>query len=199
MSTKPQPTEAPAPARNYITPQGWQRLKDELYHLVHRERPEVTNVVNWAASNGDRSENADYQYGKRRLREIDRRIRFLTKRLEIADVVDPETREKTDQVFFGATVTIWRENGDEQVVKIVGIDEIDTACNKISWISPLARALIKAFSLNVVPVSSISKGLIISLKGTTSYSSIHDWNSLTLPLLEVAKIIFTLCLTCKLD
>ncbi len=144
MSTKPQPTEAPEPARNYITPQGWQRLKDELYHLVHRERPEVTNVVNWAASNGDRSENADYQYGKRRLREIDRRIRFLTKRLEIADVVDPETREKTDQVFFGATVTIWRENGDEQVVKIVGIDEIDTACNKISWISPLARALIKA-------------------------------------------------------
>lgn len=145
MSTNNQPaTESSAPVRNYITPQGWQRLKDELYHLVHRERPEVTNIVNWAASNGDRSENADYQYGKRRLREIDRRIRFLTKRLEIAEVVDPETRDTTDQVFFGATVTIWRESGEEQVVKIVGIDEIDTTCNKISWISPLARSLIKA-------------------------------------------------------
>lgn len=137
-------TDNVAPVRNYITPQGWQALKDELYHLVHRERPEVTNVVNWAASNGDRSENADYQYGKRRLREIDRRIRFLTKRLEIAEVVDPETREATDQIFFGATVTIWRESGEEQVVKIVGIDEIDTSKGKISWISPLAKALIKA-------------------------------------------------------
>ena len=137
-------TETSPPQRNYITPQGWQALKDELYHLVHRERPEVTNVVNWAASNGDRSENADYQYGKRRLREIDRRIRFLTKRLEIAEVVDPETRESTDQVFFGATVTIWRANGQEQTIKIVGIDEIDTKQGKISWISPLARALIKA-------------------------------------------------------
>ena len=130
--------------RNYITPQGWQALKDELYYLVNKERPEVTNVVNWAASNGDRSENADYQYGKRRLREIDRRIHFLTKRLEIAEVVDPETREATDQVFFGATVIIWRENGEEQTIKIVGIDEIDTSQGKISWISPLAKVLIKA-------------------------------------------------------
>ena len=144
MSTKPQPTEAPAPARNYITPQGWQRLKDELYHLVHRERPEVTNVVNWAASNGDRSENGDYLYGKRRMREIDRRIRFLTKRLEAAVVVDPETREPTDQVFFSATVALLRGDGSEQTVKIVGVDEIDTAANKISWVSPLARCLIKA-------------------------------------------------------
>ena len=129
---------------NYITPAGWQSLKDELYHLVNKERPEIVQVVNWAASNGDRSENGDYLYGKRRMREIDRRIRFLTKRLEAAQVVDPETREATDQIFFGATVTLLRGNGSEQTVKIVGIDEIDTAQNKISWISPLARCLIKA-------------------------------------------------------
>ncbi|MFP5075180.1 transcription elongation factor GreB [Neisseria sp. WLZKY-1] len=129
---------------NYITPAGWQSLKDELYHLVNKERPEIVQVVNWAASNGDRSENGDYLYGKRRMREIDRRIRFLTKRLEAAQVVDPETREPTDQVFFGATVTLLRGSGEEQTVSIVGIDETDTALGKISWISPLARSLIKA-------------------------------------------------------
>ena len=129
---------------NYITPAGWRSLKDELYRLVNKERPEIVQIVNWAASNGDRSENGDYLYGKRRMREIDRRIRFLTKRLEAAQVVDPETRETTDQIFFGATVTLLRGNGSEQTVKIVGIDEIDTAQNKISWISPLARCLIKA-------------------------------------------------------
>ena len=129
---------------NYITPAGWRSLKDELYRLVNKERPEIVQIVNWAASNGDRSENGDYLYGKRRMREIDRRIRFLTKRLEAAQVVDPETREATDQIFFGATVTLLRRNGSEQTVKIVGIDEIDTAQNKISWISPLARCLIKA-------------------------------------------------------
>lgn len=129
---------------NYITPAGWRSLKDELYQLVNKERPEIVQIVNWAASNGDRSENGDYLYGKRRMREIDRRIRFLSKRLEAAQVVDPETREATDQIFFGATVTLLRGNGSEQTVKIVGIDEIDTAQNKISWISPLARCLIKA-------------------------------------------------------
>lgn len=129
---------------NYITPAGWRSLKDELYQLVNKERPEIVQIVNWAASNGDRSENGDYLYGKRRMREIDRRIRFLTKRLEAAQVVDPETHEATDQIFFGATVTLLRGNGSEQTVKIVGIDEIDTAQNKISWISPLARCLIKA-------------------------------------------------------
>ncbi|WP_373776417.1 transcription elongation factor GreB [Neisseria dentiae] len=129
---------------NYITPAGWQALKDELYSLVNKERPEIVQIVNWAAGNGDRSENGDYLYGKRRMREIDRRIRFLTKRLEAAQVVDPETREATDQVFFGATVELLRGDGSGQVVKIVGIDEIDTAKNKISWISPLARCLIKA-------------------------------------------------------
>ena len=129
---------------NYITPTGWQVLKDELYSLVNKERPEIVQIVNWAAGNGDRSENGDYLYGKRRMREIDRRIRFLTKRLEAAQVVDPKTREATDQIFFGATVELLRGDGSEQVVKIVGIDEIDTAKNKISWISPLARCLIKA-------------------------------------------------------
>ena len=137
--------DAPAsPPKNYITPTGWQALKDELYQLVHKERPEIVQVVNWAASNGDRSENGDYLYGKRRMREIDRRIRFLTKRLEAAVVVDPDTREPTDQVFFSATVALLRGDGSEQTVKIVGVDEIDTAANKISWVSPLARCLIKA-------------------------------------------------------
>ncbi|EGV37899.1 transcription elongation factor GreB [Neisseria weaveri LMG 5135] len=130
--------------KNYITPVGWQALKDELYHLVYKERPDVVQVVSWAAGNGDRSENGDYLYGKRRLREIDRRIRFLTKRLEAAVVVDPETREDTDQIFFGATVDLLREDGTEQTVRIVGTDEIDTAKNKISWVSPLARCLLKA-------------------------------------------------------
>ncbi|OWY38693.1 transcription elongation factor GreB [Xenophilus sp. AP218F] len=134
----------PASSKNYITPGGWQRLKDELYHLVHRERPEIVQIVNWAASNGDRSENGDYLYGKRRLREIDRRIRFLTKRLEIAEVVDPETREATDQIFFSATVLIERGDGSEQRLSIVGVDEIDLARGHISWISPIARALLKA-------------------------------------------------------
>jgi transcription elongation factor GreB len=134
----------PASTKNYLTPGGWRRLKEELYHLVHRERPEVVQVVNWAASNGDRSENGDYLYGKRRLREIDRRIRFLTKRLEIAEVVDPEIREATDQVFFAATVLIERGNGTTQLLRIVGVDEIDLSRGHISWISPIARCLLKA-------------------------------------------------------
>ncbi len=128
----------------YMTPLGHQTLQQELYHLVHKELPEIVQIVNWAASNGDRSENGDYLYGKRRMREIDRRIRFLSKRLADAVVVDPETREYTDQIFFAATVTIERSNGTEQTVKIVGEDEIDMSKHKISWKSPLARALIKA-------------------------------------------------------
>ena len=136
--------------KNYLTPKGHQALKDELYQLVHKERPEIVQIVNWAASNGDRSENGDYLYGKRRMREIDRRIRFLTKRLENAQVVDPETREATDQIFFSATVTLLRANGNEQTVRIVGEDEIDVHQNKISWKSPLARALIKAREGDVV-------------------------------------------------
>jgi transcription elongation factor GreB len=134
----------PAGSKNYLTPLGWRRMRDELTWLVKTERPEVTSVVSWAAKLGDRSENADYQYGKKRLREIDRRIRYLTKRLEAAEVVDPATREETDQVFFGATVTYATAHGGEQTVRIVGIDETDPKNHYVSWISPVARALIKA-------------------------------------------------------
>jgi transcription elongation factor GreB len=133
--------------KNYITPDGLRRLKDEHKFLLSRERPAVTQVVAWAASNGDRSENADYQYNKRRLRQIDRRIRFLTKRIDAAEVVDPETPRPVSaatRVFFGATVRYADAGGQERVVSIVGIDEIDLARGHISWISPLARALMKA-------------------------------------------------------
>lgn len=134
----------PAGTRNYVTPTGFKRLKDEALDLLDRERPALVKVVHWAASNGDRSENADYIYGKRRLREIDRRIRFLTKRLDSAMVVDPGDREQTDQVFFGATVTVMHASGEEKTYSIVGIDETDVARGRISWISPLAKALLKA-------------------------------------------------------
>lgn len=139
----------PKGAKNYITPQGYARLKNELMHLLDRERPEVVRTVSWAASNGDRSENADYIYGKRRLREIDRRIRFLTQRLEIAEVVDPATRD-ADQVFFGATVTVMNGKGEEFTLSIVGVDELDTARGRVSWISPIARALMKAREGDIV-------------------------------------------------
>lgn len=119
-------------------------MKDELLHLLDVERPEVVKVVSWAASNGDRSENGDYQYGKKRLREIDRRIYFLTKRLEDALIVDPESREATDQIFFGATVCYATEDGEETTIAIVGVDEVDMEKNYVSWISPIAKALIKA-------------------------------------------------------
>jgi transcription elongation factor GreB len=133
--------------KNYITPDGLQRLRDELKFLLARERPAVTQVVAWAASNGDRSENADYQYGKRRLRQIDRRIRFLTKRIDAAEVVDPAGARRgraATQVFFGATVRFANAAGTERVVSIVGADEVDIDRNYISWVSPLARALMKA-------------------------------------------------------
>jgi transcription elongation factor GreB len=132
----------PPPARNYITPAGYARLKDELRRLVEAERPEVVRTVSWAASNGDRSENGDYLYGKRRLREIDRRVRFLIGRLESAEVVDAAGRD-TDQVFFGATVRLAGRRG-ERSVTIVGVDEVDPARGRVSWISPIARALLKA-------------------------------------------------------
>ena len=134
----------PPGTRNYITPAGHARLKDELEHLVKRERPHVVEIVAWAASNGDRSENGDYIYGKRRLREIDRRIRFLTKRLEIAEVADPSAHHGKDQIFFGATVTYATAAGDERTVTIKGIDEADSLQGEVSWISPIARALLKA-------------------------------------------------------
>ena len=134
----------PPGSRNYITPAGHARLKDELEHLVKRERPHIVEIVAWAASNGDRSENGDYIYGKRRLREIDRRIRFLSKRLDIAEVVDPLRQGDNDQVFFGATVTIGEADGSENTYQIVWVDEADASSGRISWISPLARALIKS-------------------------------------------------------
>ena len=140
----------PAGSKNYLTPLGWRRMRDEIQWLVQTERPAVTSVVSWAAKLGDRSENADYQYGKKRLREIDRRIRYLTKRLEAAEVVDPSTREETDQVFFGATVTYANAKGEETTVRIVGIDETDPAHHYVSWISPVARALIKCREGDVV-------------------------------------------------
>ena len=134
----------PAGAKNYITPAGYQRIKDELLHLIDVERPEIVKVVHWAASNGDRSENGDYIYGKRRLRQIDGRIRFLTKRMDAAAVVDPTAHHGNDQIFFGATVTYCNAAGDEHCVTIVGIDELDPLKGKISWVSPVARALTKA-------------------------------------------------------
>jgi transcription elongation factor GreB len=134
----------PAGSKNYMTPQGHQRMKEELLRLIDVDRPEVVKIVSWAASNGDRSENGDYIYGKRRLREIDRRIRFLTKRLDLAEVVDPSVHHGSDQIFFGATVTYENQAGEEHTVTIVGIDELDPLNGKISWISPVARALTKA-------------------------------------------------------
>jgi transcription elongation factor GreB len=142
------PAKEPAKAvKNYITPTGLQRLRDEHKFLLARERPAVTQVVAWAASNGDRSENADYQYGKRRLRQIDRRIRFLTKRIDAAEVVDPQAPRSgraATHIFFGATVRFANSAGTERTVSIVGTDEVDLALNYISWVSPLARALTKA-------------------------------------------------------
>jgi len=143
-----QPT-LPQGTKNYITPAGHARLKGELKALVEAERPEVVRTVAWAASNGDRSENGDYIYGKRRLREIDRRIRFLMKRLEIAEVVDPRDQDP-ERVFFGATVTYGDSSGTERTVSIVGTDEVDPAHGRISWVSPVARALLRAGEGDVV-------------------------------------------------
>ena len=134
----------PAGSKNYITPQGFARLQKELLELIDVERPKVVDVVHWAASNGDRSENGDYIYGKKRLREIDRRIRFLTKRLEIAEVADPALHYGNDQIFFGAHVTYREEDGVTRTIRIVGMDEADSLQGDVSWISPIARSLIKA-------------------------------------------------------
>jgi transcription elongation factor GreB len=140
----------PGGGRNYITPAGYARLRTELLQLMDDERPKVVEAVHWAAKNGDRSENGDYIYGKKRLREIDRRIRFLTKRLEIAEVTDPAVHHGGDQVFFGATVSYAEASGQERTVTILGIDEADSAQGQVSWISPIARALLKAREGDVV-------------------------------------------------
>ncbi len=140
----PEAAQLPPGTRNYMTVSGHRRLRDELAQLVKVERPNLVQVVAWAASNGDRSENGDYIYGKKRLREIDRRIRYITKRIESSVVVDPARQENVDQVFFGATVTIMDEEGGEATYQIVGIDEADATRGRINWLSPLARALMKA-------------------------------------------------------
>ena len=144
--------QLPPGTKNYITPGGYRRLKDELDQLWKEERPALVQTVSWAASNGDRSENGDYIYGKKRLREIDRRIRFLSKRLDHAEVVDPEQRGKCDQAFFGATVTVCRPDGAEDTYSIVGVDEANAGRGLISWVSPLARALLKAREADIVSV-----------------------------------------------
>ena len=138
------PPALPPGTRNYLTPAGYRRLREELLGLLDTERPKVVEVVSWAAKNGDRSENGDYLYGKKRLREIDRRIRFLTRRLDIAEVADPSAHHGKEQIFFGATVTYANERGDERTITIKGIDEADSLAGEVSWVSPIARALLKA-------------------------------------------------------
>jgi transcription elongation factor GreB len=140
----------PISAKNYMTPQGFGRMREELDALMRKERPEVVKVVTWAAGNGDRSENGDYIYGKKRLREIDRRVRYLSKRLANAEVVDAAKRPKTEQVFFGATVTYANGKGEERTIKIVGVDEVELDKGHVSWISPIAKALLRAEEGDVV-------------------------------------------------
>jgi transcription elongation factor GreB len=168
FTRKPQPDEPATQLKNYITPSGLQRLKDEHQFLLTRERPAVTEVVAWAASNGDRSENADYQYGKRRLRQIDGRIRFLTKRIEAAVVVDPEaprSGEAARRAFFGATVRYANAAGADRVVSIVGTDEVDLKRNHISWVSPLGRTLMK---------SAAGDRLVLQAPRGTEYLTVLD-------------------------
>src|SRR5438034_1247282 len=170
FTRRPQGDEPATRGKNYITPNGLQRLKDEHRFLLTRERPAVTEVVAWAASNGDRSENADYQYGKRRLRQIDGRIRFLTKRIEAAEVVDPEMPRKgqaATRAFFGATVRYANEAGMERVVSIVGADEVDLDRNHISWLSPLGRALLKSAEGDTVVLQAPG--------GTTHLTVLEVW------------------------
>lgn len=138
------PDELPGDAKNLMTPQGYATLREELRFLLKEERPRITEIVSWAAGNGDRSENGDYLYNKKRLREIDRRIRYLTKRTESAEIVDPKNQQGVEQVFFGATVTYIHVDEREMTVKLVGVDEADLDKGKINWLSPVARALMKA-------------------------------------------------------
>ena len=145
-----EPAPLPAGTKNYITPAGFRRMREELKRLQQIERPRVVDIVAWAAGNGDRSENGDYIYGKQQLREIDRRTRFLLKRLEVAEVVDPARQAHLDRVFFGATVTSAGRAGDERTVTIVGVDEVDADNGRVSWMSPIARALMKAREGDVV-------------------------------------------------
>jgi len=144
----------PAGGKNYITPAGYARMRAELFDLMDNQRPQVVDMVHWAASNGDRSENGDYIYGKKRLREIDRRIRFLTRRLELAEVTDPTAHHGRDQVFFGACVTYAMPDGQTKTITILGIDEADSLQGQVSWVSPVARCLLKAHVGDVVRLIS---------------------------------------------
>lgn len=153
----------PPGTRNYLTPQGYRRLRDELVRLLDDERPKVVEVVSWAAKNGDRSENGDYLYGKKRLREIDRRIRFLTRRLDIAEVVDPSVHHGSDRVFFGATVGYADGDGRERTVTIKGVDEVDNLEGEVSWVSPIARALLRAREGDEVQVATPGGALRIEI------------------------------------
>ncbi len=157
----------PQGTKNYVTPGGYARLREELMTLLDDERPKVVEVVSWAAKNGDRSENGDYLYGKKRLREIDRRIRFLTKRLDIAEVVDPSVHHGRDQVFFGATVTYANERGEERTITIKGIDESDSTKGEVSWIAPISRALLKAKvgdEVSLVTPAGVEKIEVVEVK-----------------------------------
>jgi transcription elongation factor GreB len=146
----------PIGGKNYITPAGYAHLRAELLDLIDTERPKIVEVVHWAASNGDRSENGDYIYGKKRLREIDRRIRFLTKRLEIAEITDPSVHFGSEQIFFGATVTYEEETGLQRTVTILGIDEANNLRQQVSWVSPIAQALLRMYVGDVVRLNSPS-------------------------------------------
>ncbi len=140
---EPSPSAA-ARVKNYLTPSGYRRLRDELLDLIDKERPKVVETVHWAASNGDRSENGDYIYGKKRLREIDRRIRFLSQRLEMVEIIDPSVHHGGDQIYFGATVTYSEGAGQSRTITILGVDEVQTSHGEVSWVSPIAKALLKA-------------------------------------------------------
>ena len=163
-------SELPVGVKNYITPGGYRKIQEELDHLWKVERPALVKTIAWAASNGDRSENGDYIYGKKRLREIDRRVRFLRKRMELAEVVDPAQRGECDQVFFGATVTVCDSSGCESTYSIVGVDEADVSAGRISWVSPLARALLK-----------LSEGEVATLRTPTGINE-----------LEVVSVIYSM-------
>lgn len=164
---RPEGVDAALAEKNYMTPQGYNRLKSELTRLLDVERPDLVKTISWAASNGDRSENGDYIYGKKRLREIDRRIHYLTKRLDTAEVVDPARRGDTDQIFFGATVTYAYVRGgrDERTITIVGVDEVDIKRGYVSWRSPIARALLKKRSGDVVTLATPSGEAEIEIIG----------------------------------
>ena len=153
-TTKPPPSHAGV---HYMTPQGHDILKKELYWLLHDERPKIVDIVSWAASNGDRSENGDYIYNKKRLREIDRRVRYLTKKLENTKIVDPKQQQNLDRIFFGARVTYAREDDTEVTVTLVGVDEADFELNKINWLSPVGKALLKAQEGDIVTVRTDGK------------------------------------------